>query len=70
MPKYFKPRAEVAFELGISTQTLTRWFKKENLISENRLLSIEEQIKIYDSFGMSCIFDRIKSTFRSDIKYL
>ncbi len=50
--KLTKSREELAFELGISTRTLSRWLKKKEIILENRLLTLDDQIRIYENIGM------------------
>jgi len=56
-----KTREEIAFELGISSQTLRRWLKKEQIELKNRLISVDDQVMIYRRLGMSPIADRILS---------
>jgi hypothetical protein len=51
MKKTAKSRKQIADEYGISTKTLSRWFKKENLKVSNGLLNPLEVDIIYRSFG-------------------
>lgn len=47
----FKTREEVANEFGISTKTLRRRLKKADISLSKGLLSLKEQIIIYNLFG-------------------
>ena len=62
-----KTREQIAYELGISTQTLRRWLKKENIELKNRLISIDDQILIYQSLGFSCLAHRLIQSLNVDI---
>ena len=60
-----KTREEIAFELGVSSQTLRRWLKKEQIQLKSRLISIDDQVKIYRKLGMSPIAEKILMSVRS-----
>jgi len=60
-----KTREEIAFELGISSQTLRRWLKKEQIELKNRLISLDDQVIIYRRLGMSPFADKIISASAS-----
>lgn len=51
MRKRAKSRLEIAFEYGISSKTLARWLKKDNIQLTRRLVSIKEQELIYETYG-------------------
>lgn len=43
-----KTRKQIANEIGISSQTLYRWLKKNNLDFGRKLLTVDDQIKKYE----------------------
>lgn len=47
----FKTRQQVAYELGISPRTLSRWIKRESLDVTSGLLSPREQGLIFTRLG-------------------
>lgn len=57
-----KTRQEIANEFGINRKTLYRWLKNENVQLKNRLITPDEQSKIYSLFGFpeSLVFKKNK----------
>jgi len=51
MDETSKSRQQVADAYGISTKTLSRWLKKENIEVSSGLLNLKELEIIYDKFG-------------------
>lgn len=45
-----KTRQEIAYELGISRRTLTRWLHKHNIILPSGLVSVKNQQLIRKKF--------------------
>lgn len=46
-----KTRQQIANEYGISRKTLYNWLKREKIILKSRLVTPQEQTKIYGKFG-------------------
>ena len=47
-----RSRAELACSMGVSSQTLRRWLKKENIELKPRLISVDDQITILKTLKM------------------
>lgn len=48
-----KTRQEIAADLSVSPQTLARWLKEKDITLGRKLISVDQQIRIYESFGMN-----------------
>ena len=46
-----KTRKEMASEFGVTTKTLARWLKKNNIMIPRGLISSASQKKIYSRLG-------------------
>lgn len=53
-----KTREEIANDLGISTSTLRRWFKKKNIHLDRGLVTNDDLIMIYKKLGMSTCLEK------------